>query len=76
MSNSVSINDADTLPPPPAPKRGFAAMPPEFVQECARKGGAASATCGRGHRFTSEEASAAGRKGGHAAHAKRRGGGR
>jgi uncharacterized protein len=56
-------------------KRGFAAMKPEVVQEIARMGGRAahlpdeSGTI-RAHRFTSEEATAAGEKGGAATLAK------
>jgi general stress protein YciG len=48
-----------------APKRrGFAAMDPALVSELAKRGGMA-------HRFTSDEARLAGRKGGMATHAKR-----
>lgn len=49
-----------------APKspRGFAAMDPEQQRRIASEGGKASHASGRGHRFTSEEARAAGRKGG------------
>lgn len=45
-------------------KRGFAAMDPEKRREYARQGGRAVHAMGRGHVFTSDEASAAGRKGG------------
>ena len=44
--------------------RGFAAMDPEQQRRIASEGGKASHASGRGHRFTSEEARAAGRKGG------------
>lgn len=46
--------------------RGFAAMDPEQQRRIASEGGKASHESGRGHRFTSEEARAAGRKGGQA----------
>lgn len=44
--------------------RGFAAMDPEQQRRIASEGGKASHASGRGHRFTPEEARAAGRKGG------------
>lgn len=46
--------------------RGFASMDPETQRRIASEGGKASHLSGRGHRFTSEEARAAGRKGGQA----------
>ncbi|MCB2409014.1 KGG domain-containing protein [Hymenobacter lucidus] len=46
--------------------RGFAAMDPAEQRRIASEGGKASHESGRGHRFTSEEARAAGRKGGQA----------
>ncbi|GGG55186.1 KGG domain-containing protein [Hymenobacter glacieicola] len=46
--------------------RGFAAMDPATQRRIASEGGKASHESGRGHRFTSEEARAAGRKGGQA----------
>lgn len=45
-------------------KRGFASMDPEKRREIAKKGAAALAEKGAAHRFTKEEAVAAGRKGG------------
>ncbi len=47
--------------------RGFAAMKArgEDVSEISRKGGKAAHVAGTAHRFTSDEARAAGRKGGH-----------
>ncbi|QNH63577.1 KGG domain-containing protein [Hymenobacter sediminicola] len=50
----------------PKRARGFAAMDPETQRRIASEGGKASHQSGRGHRFTSEEARAAGRKGGQA----------
>jgi general stress protein YciG len=51
-------------------KKGFAAMDPKLVRELARKGGKAAQAMGVAHQFTSEEARAAGRKGGLATRAK------
>lgn len=53
--------------------RGFAAMDPEQQRRIASEGGKASHASGRGHRFTSEEARAAGRKGGMASRSTRPG---
>lgn len=52
-------------------KRGFACMSPEARSALASKGGKAAQAKGTGHKFTSEEAREAGRKGGKAAHSKR-----
>ncbi len=49
-------------------------MDRKLVSEIARKGGKAAHSAGTAHEFTSEEARVAGRKGGRATHAKRRGG--
>lgn len=54
--------------PKPRKPRGFAAMPRELVSEISRKGGRAAHVAGTAHEFTSEEARAAGRKGGQATH--------
>ena len=48
--------------------RGFASMDPELQRAIASKGGKAAHQSGNAHRFTSEEAREAGRKGGQAAH--------
>lgn len=48
--------------------RGFAAMDPKRVSEIASKGGKAAHAAGTAHQFTSEEAKAAGAKGGSAPH--------
>jgi general stress protein YciG len=45
-------------------KRGFAALDPEKQKEIARLGGKAAHAQGKAHEFTSEEARAAGKKGG------------
>jgi general stress protein YciG len=51
--------------------RGFASMDPEVQRRIAAEGGRASHQSGRGHEWTSEEARAAGRKGGQASGANR-----
>ena len=63
---------APESPPPTRKRRGFAAMDPKLVSEISRKGGKAAHSAGTAHEFTSDEARAAGRKGGLATHAKRR----
>src|SRR5262245_13216092 len=45
-------------------KRGFAAMDPETARRVHSLGGQTSHRLGKAHRFTSEEARAAGKKGG------------
>ncbi len=59
--------EEDDLPPTvPKPKRrqGFAALDAERRKAIASMGGIAAHAAGRAHRFTTEEARAAGRKGG------------
>ncbi len=56
-----------------ASKRGFASMKADRQREIARQGGVAAHESGNAHEFTSEEARMAGRKGGEARAAKRRG---
>ncbi|MDE2022200.1 MAG: hypothetical protein KGI71_04820 [Patescibacteria group bacterium] len=58
--------------PPVRKPRGFAAMDPKLVSEISRKGGKAAHLAGTAHEFTSDEARAAGRKGGEATRANRR----
>lgn len=65
-----SVDEAE--PARPRRPRGFAAMDRKLVSEIARKGGKAAHTAGTAHEFTSDEARAAGSKGGRATHAKRR----
>ena len=62
---SSSTPDKPTQKPRP---RGFAAMNPDRVREISRLGGKAAHQKGVAHEFTREEAQAAGRKGGLAAH--------
>lgn len=52
--------------------RGFASMDPQRQREIASEGGRAAHEKGTAHEFTSEEARAAGRKGGMARSANRR----
>jgi general stress protein YciG len=47
-------------------------MDPKTVSAIASKGGKSAHLAGSAHRFTSDEAREAGKKGGRAAHAKRR----
>lgn len=54
----------ETLPAPPMKPRGFAALTPERRIAIAKLGGRAAHAVGRAHKYTSEEASVAGRKGG------------
>lgn len=58
--------------PPPPPSRGFAGMAPERRAELASRGGTKSQALGTAHRWTSDEARAAGRAGGLASVARRR----
>lgn len=63
----ATMNSSKNSAAAPAKRpRGFAAMDPETQRRIASEGGKASHESGRGHRFTSEEARAAGRKGGQA----------
>ncbi len=55
----------------PKAQRGFAVMDPERRRDLARQGGKAAHERGTGHRFTTEEAIVAGRKGGSAPHRSR-----
>ncbi len=55
----------------PARKRGFGSMDPSQVRELARRGGQAAHRSGKAHEFSSDEARAAGRKGGFATRANR-----
>jgi general stress protein YciG len=52
-------------------RRGFASMDPQRQRELAALGGRTAHAKGTAHEFTTEEAVAAGRKGGLAAKAKR-----
>ncbi len=74
-SSAAQNGGAPNQAPAPKPKqrRGFAAMDPHLVAEIASKGGKAAHAAGTAHEFTTDEAREAGRKGGLAPHARRRG---
>ncbi len=72
IASSRSSSGSSTSSETPRRRRGFAAMDPKLVSELASRGGKAAQRAGTAHRFNSEEARAAGRKGGQATGAKRR----
>lgn len=57
-------NQTSTGTSTPTKKRGFARLSQEVMRDIARKGNAKLRAEGKAHKFTSEEAQAAGRKGG------------
>lgn len=61
---STNIESTEKVITAEKKRRGFAAMTPEMRREIASRGGRAAHRQGVGHRFTSEEATKAGRKGG------------
>ena len=68
----TTAQTAEVAPPPkPRKPRGFAAMDRKKVSEIASKGGKAAHAAGTAHEFSSEEARAAGKKGGLAPHVRR-----
>ena len=68
-SDSVEVPSNETAEPNrPRRRRGFAVMDPDLVREIARRGGVAAHRVGTAHEFNTEEARAAGRKGGLASH--------
>jgi general stress protein YciG len=77
QGDEPKTNDTKDLPPnaqaaePKPPRSGFAAMDRAAVRAIARKGGTVAHQRGTAHRFTSEEARDAGRKGGRAPHRSR-----
>lgn len=66
-------SQASERPEAPKPRRprGFAAMDRSKVSEIASKGGKAAHAAGTAHQFSSDEARAAGKKGGVAPHVRR-----
>ena len=76
MSDPIPVvRDNSSLPAAPVgepskAKRGFATMDPARVRELARRGGAAAHRAGTAHEFSSDEARAAGRRGGLASRSK------
>ncbi|MBX0289214.1 hypothetical protein K3G63_02120 [Hymenobacter sp. HSC-4F20] len=71
MKTNQKMATSANAPETPKRPRGFAAMDPATQRRIASEGGKASHESGRGHRFTSEEARIAGRKGGQASRASR-----
>ncbi len=69
-SQALKADTAEVVVKPRRP-RGFAAMDRSRVSEIASKGGKAAHAAGTAHQFTSDEARAAGRKGGVAPHVRR-----
>ena len=65
------VTETPSETPKPRRPRGFAAMDRAKVSEIASKGGKAAHAAGTAHQFTSEEARAAGKKGGVAPHVRR-----
>ena len=63
MENAREQNN-DTERPRQTANRGFAAMDPEYQRQIARDGGRIAHERGVAHKWTSEEAREAGRKGG------------
>lgn len=63
--------ETETQTTEPRRPRGFAALPKERVQAIASAGGRAAHAQGTAHRWTSEQARAAGKKGGVAPHVRR-----
>ncbi len=63
-------DDAPETPPEP-PRRGFALVEPEKRKAIAARGGKAAHAAGTAHKFTKDEAKAAGAKGGAAPHKSR-----
>jgi uncharacterized protein len=68
-SSPRSLQSSSETPRKP---RGFAKMDPQLVSELAKRGGVAAHRAGTAHKFSPDEARAAGRKGGMATHANRR----
>jgi uncharacterized protein len=66
MSDEQSVIDQPVADAPPKPKqrKGFAVMSRKLQKELAARGGRAAHAKGVAHQWTSEEARAAGRKGG------------
>lgn len=70
-SDEEPKNETPAENPKPRRPRGFAAMDRTKVSEIASKGGKAAHAAGTAHQFTSDEARAAGKKGGVAPHVRR-----
>ena len=68
---TATIDDADAVKPRVKQRRGFAAMDKEEHRELARSGGVAAHAAGLAHKFSSEKAREAGKKGGRTTSANR-----
>ena len=66
MAPSADNQERNTTDKSKHSKRGFASMDPEQQRAISREGGKAAHQQGVAHKFTSEEARAAGKKGGEA----------
>lgn len=75
MENSKDQNN-DSERPKQTSNRGFAAMDPEYQRQIARDGGRIAHERGVAHKWTSEEAREAGRKGGQNSRGRSRANGR
>ena len=71
VSEEPKVDTAEVVVKKPRRPRGFAAMDRSRVSEIASKGGKAAHAAGTAHQFTSDEARAAGKKGGVAPHVRR-----
>lgn len=71
VSIDSEVSAAETVATPPKKKRGFAAMSPEKRAAISALGGKRAHELGVAHRYTSEEATAAGHAGGVAPHVSR-----
>ena len=60
----IATTTAETATPLPKQRRGFAMMDPETLRYVCSQGGRTAHALGRAHRFTTEKASQAGKKGG------------
>jgi general stress protein YciG len=72
-SHEMEPKSSEAAPETTKPRRprGFAAMDRSKVSEIASKGGKAAHAAGTAHQFTTDEARAAGKKGGVAPHVRR-----
>ena len=70
-SQSATTEEADAVKPRVKQRRGFAVMDKEAHRELARSGGVAAHAAGLAHKFSSEKAREAGKKGGRTTSANR-----
>jgi general stress protein YciG len=60
----IATTTAETATPLPKQRRGFAMMDPDTLRAVCSQGGQTAHALGRAHRFNTEKASQAGKKGG------------